>query len=171
MNPVSRSSFRIHTPLLALAALALGACATPTASPATAPAAAPTTPVIAAAPAPANPAPVVASPAATPTAIAVNVAAAPIDFEKQVQPFFAQHCFMCHGGPPQRRNSGGVNLTNASGVSIAANDNLVYELLISKGSDHMPPRNRPQPSETEIAMIKQWLKEGAKYPATYSVEN
>jgi len=127
-----------------LTALICGGCAST-------PVAAPVTPPVAAMPAPA------------PTPIAAK-----IDFDKQVKPFFEEYCYQCHG---RGRQSGGVRLdVKATALKhITAGDPThsdVYRAITRSlnASDHMPPVSQEQPEDDDIAMIKQWIIEGAAWP-------
>lgn len=152
-------------------ALTLGACATGSSASSSTPVPAVVAPVIAApAPVPAAPAPVVSAPAPAllPTTPTPAVVAASIDFDKQVKPFFDEYCIRCHGGTAGRRPSGGYNLANAVGLKRSAgtpDDSTIYDVLTDV--PHMPPRGQPQPTADDIAMIKQWIVEGAKISASY----
>lgn len=154
MKHLSPSSVLLSSTVAALA-LTFGACSTQSAS--TASSATPAPAPVAAAPAPAKAAPV--------------VVAASIDFDKQVKPFFAEYCAGCHGGNPARRPSGGVNVTTKSGLlsRITPGDPDHSGLFEEMGGPRksMPPRNAPQPEAADIAMIKQWITEGAKVSDSY----
>jgi uncharacterized membrane protein len=95
---------------------------------------------------------------------------AAIDFDAKVQPFFATYCFRCHG---PNRQSGRTRFDTKAGILArvtpgdADNSRLVH-MITATDDDHMPPTNVPdQPSADEIAMIKQWIKEGAKISDSY----
>ncbi len=89
-----------------------------------------------------------------------------MDFATQVQPFLATYCMRCHGANGGRRPTAGINFALEADVKYAAKNNLMYDVLVSEGTDHMPPRTQTQPSDSERAMIKQWLLEGAKTDAS-----
>jgi len=144
-------------------ALALGACASGSSSSSSTPAAAP----VAAMPAPATPVPAVSTPAPTPVVVAAS-----IDFDKQVKPFFAEYCVRCHGGGT--RVSGRVNLATKDGLTAAAGTpgkSRIFTAISAPidGDGHMPLQGQPQPEADDIAMIKQWIGEGTKISADYSL--
>jgi uncharacterized membrane protein len=148
---------RSSTPIMVGAStLLLGACANqPTASQ---PSPAPAAPPVVVAPAPVQPVSV-----STP-------AVATIDFDTKVQPFFSTYCFSCHGSTRQR---GKTRFDNKAGILARVKpgdveNSTVYSRITVVGDDHMPPENSPdQPTPEEIAMIKQWISEGAKIPDSY----
>jgi len=102
------------------------------------------------------------------TAVAPANVAARVDYKKQVQPFFAQYCYQCHGNG---RQSGGVRL-DAKASTLAHikagdpdNSDVYRAITRSMGaSDHMPPVSQDQPEDADIAMVKQWIAEGAVWP-------
>jgi uncharacterized membrane protein len=118
-------------------------------------------------PAAANPA--TSDPA--PINIGADGQAAPIavDFDKQVQPFFANYCFQCHG--PTRQSSRTRFDTKAGILARVtpgdSSKSLVYNYISSTSRNHMPPQGQDQPTADEIAMIKQWIGEGAKISSSY----
>ena len=94
--------------------------------------------------------------------------AAKVDYVKQVQPFFAQYCYQCHGNG---RSSGGVRLdvkaSTMKHIKAGDPDNSdVYRAVTRStgASDHMPPITQDQPGDSDLAMLKQWITEGAVWP-------
>lgn len=116
---------------------------------------------------PANPA--TSDPA--PITIQANGQPAPVDFDKQVQPFFATYCFQCHG---PRRQSGRTRYDTKTGILMRVTpgdpaNSILYTNISSTGRNHMPPATEDQPTADDIAMIKQWITEGAKISDSYPV--
>jgi len=170
-SALSSLCFRLVRLPLSVGTLALCACATQssvsTSSPAPTPMAADPVPAPApmATPAPA-PAPAVAP---VPDATSTPVVAA-IDFDQKVQPFFATYCLNCHGSTRQR---GKTRFDTKAGILARvtpgdADKSTLLARLNASGDDHMPPENVPdQPTADEIAMIKQWIAQGAKISDGY----
>jgi hypothetical protein len=118
----------------------------------------------------AKPAP--AAPSSNPVAStpAPTVAVIPIDFNAQVKPIFVEYCYRCHGLGKQ---SGGVRLDVEANVRlhvIPGNPvrSDIYRAITSSPnvSDHMPPVSQAQPEDEDLAIIKQWIMEGAKWGGT-----
>jgi len=114
-----------------------------------------------------TPAPANASPAIT-TSANPTVVLAKVDFAQQVKPFLEYYCYRCHGGGQGR---GGVQLDIRSSAfqhikpGDPAHSDVYRAITRSMGaSDHMPPVSVDQPDDSEIAMIKQWIAEGAAWP-------
>jgi len=103
-------------------------------------------------------------------------AATNIDFTKQIQPIFMEHCAGCHG---EKKGQGGLRLhsPDAIEVKVAKDEHLIvkgkpeesdlYKRLVLP-ADHkkrMPKKADPLP-EKKIALIQQWIQQGAVYTVT-----
>jgi uncharacterized membrane protein/mono/diheme cytochrome c family protein len=89
-----------------------------------------------------------------------------------VQPMLQTRCYSCHGEKKQKNNlrlddpqwilKGGKH-----GAVINANpgeSKLLKRILLPReDDDHMPPKQKPQFSEKEIALIHWWIDEGADF--------
>jgi len=91
--------------------------------------------------------------------------AAKIDYETQVRPFFTQYCYSCHG-PTVALPPGGVNMGVKKSVLRAIKPGSPFTSLLFKAiyTGSMPLRGQPRPRPAEIAMIQQWITEGANWP-------
>jgi uncharacterized membrane protein len=95
---------------------------------------------------------------------------AAIDFDQKVQPFFATYCFRCHG---PNRQSGRTRFDTKAGILARvtpgdADNSTLFHMITATDDDHMPPQNiQEQPTADDIAMIKQWISEGAKVSDSY----
>jgi mono/diheme cytochrome c family protein len=97
-----------------------------------------------------------------------------VDFEKQIQPIFAEHCIKCHG---EKQASAKMRLHTAAGVKEKwdADKELVvagepekselYQRLVLPADDkkRMPRMADPLPKE-KIDLIAAWIKQGAVLP-------
>ena len=104
-------------------------------------------------------------------------AGAAVDFEKSVAPILQTSCVSCHG---ERAALGGVRLHTADsmkiksslGVSVTPGDPaksaLYLSLMLPKGDPRMMPPAAPLP-DAQKEVIRQWILEGAKWPAGYVV--
>lgn len=101
-------------------------------------------------------------------------AAAPaVDFKSQVAPVLQQYCYRCHSEVKKSEKGKLVfdNLTRLAtkiGPSAIikpgdpAGSSLMTSLTLpAKEDDHMPPAKEPQPTAAHIAIIKNWIAEGA----------
>ena len=103
-------------------------------------------------------------------------AAPPVDFQRQVQPILAEHCTLCHGVDTDVRKAGlrldvrvnalaGGESGNAAIVPGQPDDSEMMRRITSHDADTMmPPKDHNKPlSEVQIATLRQWITEGAKY--------
>ena len=98
-----------------------------------------------------------------------------VDFQRQIRPILSDKCFACHGFDEETREAD-LRLDTQEGaygdlggyVAIEpgnAEKSEVYLRLITKDEDDkMPPAKAHKTvSPAEIALIKKWIEEGAKY--------
>ena len=89
-----------------------------------------------------------------------------VDYETQIQPIFNANCTNCHGYPNQYGNLVlfSYNDVMNSGTVVAgdAESSSLYDRIVRPNSDpgDMPPGN-DELSTSEIALIEQWINEGA----------
>ena len=87
-----------------------------------------------------------------------------------VQPIFQTKCYSCHSSKKQK---GGLRLDKYELILKGGKDGKIIEpgnadesklikvLLLPPGEDeHMPPKDKPQPTEKEIALLHWWLENG-----------
>jgi WD40 repeat protein len=104
----------------------------------------------------------------------------PKSFIKDVAPILVQNCIACHN--PKKSESKYVMTTFAQlakggqqgeGITLEAGDpdaSRFVELIRHDGEPRMPYKQDPLPIE-KIAVIEQWVKEGAKYDGGEPVED
>jgi mono/diheme cytochrome c family protein len=100
------------------------------------------------------------------------VPAQAIDYARDIQPLFAQHCYECHG-PDKARGRLRLDLRAAAfrggltGPALVPGNGeqspLVRRLLGLDGEDQMPKDGDPLPAH-EIALIRAWIDQGAVWP-------
>src|SRR5438552_18869367 len=106
------------------------------------------------------------------TAVAAAAAQPPgtVDFRRDVQPIFRDHCISCHGPEIQmnglrldRRADAMRGGTQSDiGPHNADGSRLYHRLIGTNFGTRMPP-GAPL-SDTQIAIVKQWIDEGAEWP-------
>lgn len=90
-----------------------------------------------------------------------------VDFEADIKPIFENHCIACHGeeDPKDFRID---DKDEALGFVIEedAESSELYAVLVDEDDDHrMPPPETAKPlTETQIALVKTWINEGANWP-------
>jgi hypothetical protein len=125
-----------------------------------------------AAPAPATVA-VVAEPAPPPLE--------PIRYDRDIRPILADRCFLCHG-PDEKKRQGKLRLDHFEGAvadrggyaAIAPGDaksSEVWRRVTNHDvEERMPPAtsNRRPLGESELALLRRWIDEGAQYEPHWS---
>lgn len=107
---------------------------------------------------------------------AKGLAGPPVDFQREIQPIFAEHCIECHGVDPKHRKAKlrldvredalkGGSSGKAAIVPGQPEKSELYLRISSQDSEQlMPPSDHKKPlSAAQIALLKQWIMEGAKY--------
>lgn len=88
-----------------------------------------------------------------------------------VQPVLYKDCYSCHGPNKQK---GGLRMDKFAllmkggkdgiviNISNADSSELMKRLLLPKEDEHhMPPKQKPQPNEKQIALLHWWIQQGA----------
>jgi len=113
----------------------------------------------------------------------LGLVGAGVDFARQVQPFFAEHCLECHGPDDEK---GGLVLTSLEGATALLDSGargivpgqpeqseVIRRLLATDPKEMMPPpkqRAKHAVADSDIAMLKQWIAEGAGYVAHWAYQ-
>ena len=96
------------------------------------------------------------------------------DFEREVRPLLVKHCVACHGSKLQRSS---LRLDRATAIHTGSENGAVIlpgkskESLLVKmvegatGVKQMPPKG-PRLSASEVALLRRWIDDGAKIPAS-----
>ena len=94
-------------------------------------------------------------------------------YKDVIQPLLKSRCYHCHD---MRRRKGGLRMDDPALLMKGGEDGeviLVHDpehsdmlqrlLLAREDDDHMPPKERPQLKEDEIALIHWWISSGASF--------
>jgi hypothetical protein len=105
-----------------------------------------------------------------------------IEFNRDVRPILSDKCFTCHGPDPRARKTA-VHFDSAAGAQIALrggkhalvagdpSSSVLYERITTANTAlRMPPAyaGHAKLNDREIAVIRQWIEQGAKYEAHWS---
>jgi WD40 repeat protein len=108
---------------------------------------------------------------APPVAVAQPPKKGPISFIEDVAPILKQNCFSCHDS---KKKKGKLDLTTYESMRKGGtkddpiepgkpDESYLIEVLTTSGASRMPPKEAGEPlSKEKIAVIAQWIKEGAK---------
>jgi uncharacterized membrane protein len=90
-----------------------------------------------------------------------------------IQPILQARCYTCHGKGKQK---GKLRLDDSVSIMKGGEDGEVIDvhhteqsemikrlLLPVDNDDHMPPREKPQPTESQINLIRWWIADGADF--------
>ena len=106
-------------------------------------------------------------------ALGMSVCSAAVDFETDIRPIFKNHCGECHGSDSRKA---GLRLSNrvdaftpgdSSEVVIEKGNaaaSLLYRKITAKKADERMPKDAEALPAHEIAIIRQWIEEGADWP-------
>jgi uncharacterized protein DUF1553/uncharacterized protein DUF1549/concanavalin A-like lectin/glucanase superfamily protein/cytochrome c len=107
----------------------------------------------------------------------LSAAPAKVKFNRDVRPILSDKCFFCHGPDPKKREADLRLDVRAAAIEAKAfvpgkadMSELIQRLLTTDADDHMPPAKSKLADLTaaEIAILKQWINEGAEYEAHWS---
>jgi mono/diheme cytochrome c family protein len=81
-----------------------------------------------------------------------------VSFKQDIAPLMARYCIDCHGGG-SKKAKGGVDVASFVSESIAPKDRKVWEKIVENiESGTMPPEDKPQMTDHEVARISDWVK-------------
>jgi len=108
---------------------------------------------------------------------ALAAAPAKVRFNRDVRPILSDKCFHCHGPDPKKREADLRLDVREAAVEAKAfvpgkaeTSELIQRILTTDADDHMPPAKSKLGDLTpaELAILKQWINEGAEYEAHWS---
>jgi Protein of unknown function (DUF1553)/Protein of unknown function (DUF1549)/Concanavalin A-like lectin/glucanases superfamily/Planctomycete cytochrome C len=111
--------------------------------------------------------------------LATSIFAAPakVKFNRDVRPILSDKCFHCHGPDPKKREAD-LRLDERDAAiegkafvpGKAETSEMIQRILTTDADDHMPPAKSKLGDLTadEIAILKQWINEGAEYEAHWA---
>jgi WD40 repeat protein len=98
----------------------------------------------------------------------------PVSFINDVAPIMKENCFACHDA---KKRKGKLDMTTFAGLRKGGDnedpiapgkpdESLLYQLITATAGKRMPPKESGSPlSADKIAVIEQWIKEGARLDA------
>jgi cytochrome c553 len=114
------------------------------------------------------------------TLVSLPAAAAPLEFNRDVRPILSDKCFQCHG-PDNAHREAELRLDDEQNAKRSRDgsyaiapgkpqQSLLIERITSTDDDlRMPPAESGKKlSAREIAVLRQWIAEGATYEAHWS---
>ena len=100
----------------------------------------------------------------------------PVDYNRQIRPLLANHCWKCHGPDAAQRQAGLRLDVRESAVAAAESgerpivpgnpekSELVRRITAADAGERMPPEDENKPlSAADKELLARWITEGAKY--------
>jgi hypothetical protein len=108
--------------------------------------------------------------------VAGLAAAEPVDYVRDVKPLLKERCFACHGALKQQARLrldtvASMTAGGRNGPAVTPGD-AAGSILIERVTDpdhRMPPEGKPL-TEEQITQLRNWIKSGAKGPASEQPE-
>ncbi|HVW85664.1 MAG TPA: DUF1549 domain-containing protein, partial [Bryobacteraceae bacterium] len=111
----------------------------------------------------------------------VVIAAPAVDFRRDVRPILSDRCFACHG-PDEANRKAGLRLDTEAGAKAARGPrtpvvpgNVAASEILKRIAPENPARRMPPPysdrkplSEKEVATIRAWIEQGAKWQSHWA---
>lgn len=98
--------------------------------------------------------------------------ASSVDFQKQIAPIFAEHCYKCHG---YKKRESGLRLDRKASVFAGAEsgqtlvvpgksaDSRLWKVVAHEDELAMPAKGDPL-TEPQVELIRQWIDQGTPWP-------
>lgn len=114
--------------------------------------------------------------------LATSALAEPIDFSKQIRPILSENCFFCHGPDDKKREADlrlddetAAKKNNDGVIAVVPGDpekSALIERIVSTDPDEVmpPPKQHKTISPAQVALLKEWIKQGAKWGKHWSYE-
>src|SRR5215831_174027 len=78
-----------------------------------------------------------------------------INFKQNIQPFFANNCYACHGVDVQES---GLNLETYQTEAALKQDKATLSKVLEKlQTGAMPPKGMPRPDQAEMDAVVKWI--------------
>jgi len=102
-------------------------------------------------------------------------------YEDLVMPILEARCYSCHGSSKQKGKlrldgpehilKGGEDGKIVIAGKVSESDMISRMMLPRDNEDHMPPKEKPQPSAKEIEILKAWVAAGADFEKSVTETN
>jgi hypothetical protein len=97
----------------------------------------------------------------------------PVDYDRDVRPILSDNCFTCHG-PDDKRRMANLRLDTEDGLRVItpgdpAKSRLFARISAANRATRMPPPSTGATlSDAQIAVIRKWIEQGAKWQRHWS---
>ncbi|MEO8765673.1 MAG: c-type cytochrome domain-containing protein [Ginsengibacter sp.] len=96
-----------------------------------------------------------------------------VAYSEVIRPILQTRCYSCHGPNKQK---GGLRMDDSLKLLKGGKDGIVIDLanvdssemikrllLPVDNQDHMPPKEKPQPTESQVTLLHWWIANGANF--------
>ena len=98
-----------------------------------------------------------------------STASAEVGYNRDVRPILSDRCFKCHGFDANTRKADLRLDVREAALEVIESGGLMNRLTTADPEEVMPPPKDHAPLKPEeIALLKQWITEGAKYEAHWA---
>ena len=101
------------------------------------------------------------------------LAAPPVDFSRDIRPILSDRCFSCHG--PGENPKAGLRLDIEDSARRVLSGGVDAAKILTRIAPENPARRMPPPysdrkplTEKEVATVKAWIEQGAKWQSHWS---
>ncbi len=114
--------------------------------------------------------------------LSATAASAGIDFNRDIRPILSNSCIACHG-PDEAELKADLRLDSHTGATMdlggyaaivpgnIAESELIARIVEEDENERMPPKGKgSRLSASDIALLKQWIAEGAKFDRHWSYQ-
>ena len=115
------------------------------------------------------------------TALAANSEDESIDFNRDIRPILANHCYHCHGPDPNTRQAD-LRLDTQTGITEQrdpplivqhrpASSELFHRITTTDSDEQMPPPDSNRElTAGQIQLLTRWIEQGAEYSVHWSLQ-
>jgi len=104
---------------------------------------------------------------------ALSALAAPVDYGRDIRPILSDRCFQCHG--PSENPKAGLRLDTEDGARRVLSGGVGAAKILTRIAPDNPARRMPPPysdrkplTEKEVATVRAWIEQGAKWQSHWS---
>ena len=109
--------------------------------------------------------------------VIASAQSAQVDFNRQVRPILAEHCFQCHGPDGEKRSAElrldvEIEAKKSAITAGAPGDSELMHRILSTDPDAVmpPPATGKILTESQKDVLKQWIQEGARYSSHWAFQ-
>jgi hypothetical protein len=105
-------------------------------------------------------------------ALSLSAQADPVSFSREVMPLLSDNCLSCHGQDAGHRKADLRLDTQEGAREVLKSGDFIDRIVTTDPEEIMPPpkSHKPALKAEQVAMLKRWIAEGAKWGKHWSLE-